>query len=239
MIPVYLKTSDFAEPSDMLYFLVTASGNFLVRKTELFTSITEVRELPGLSAQGEGVRLRLPRLPRALLEQMYGFFQAVYEQWEGEAIVFLYYSPKSATYRLEAPPQTLFRYQTFLGGWRTQMRVEYGYTPRPPGFLKVGDAHSHGDLPAFFSCTDDHDDQEDGLRITLGNLDRAAPDVSVSFVVNGRRFYLKPENILEPFSVPLAPPPEWMERVTIRESKFGSSARKTEDEQTEPTSQPG
>jgi hypothetical protein len=229
MIPVYFKTGDFVEPAPPLYYLVTAQGNFLVKKTSLFTSITEVTAIPGLLDQGESLSLRFPKVPREILEQMYGFFDAVYQKWEGEAIVFLYYSPGDGAFRLEAPPQTLFRHQSAYGFWRTEMKVEYGYWPRPPGFIKLGDAHSHADLPAFFSCTDDRDDQEDGLRITLGHLDRARPDVSVSFVASGARFALKAESVLEDFSAPLPPPPAWLERVTCREKVFGLKSSKASE----------
>jgi len=39
MIPTFFKTGDFREPDTPLYYLVTANGLFLVRKTALFTSI--------------------------------------------------------------------------------------------------------------------------------------------------------------------------------------------------------
>jgi hypothetical protein len=214
---MYFKTAEFAEPSPWLYYLVTGKGNFLVKKTNLYSSVTEARVLPGLLEQESSLSLRFPKVPREIMEKMYGFFDAVYQQWEGEAVVFLYYAPESKEFRLAVPPQTLFRYRTLSGFWRTAQRVEYGYCPRPEGFLKLGDAHSHADLPAFFSCADDNDDKEDGLRITIGNLDRARPDVKVSFVVNRTRFILHPEDVIEEFSTPLPPPQEWLARVSCQE----------------------
>lgn len=231
MIPVCFKTTDFTEPAASLYYLVTADGNFLVRKTGLFASVTEARVIPGLLEQRESLTLNLPRVPRSIMERMYDFFDAVHTRWGGEAIVFLYYSPEKRSFRLAVPPQTLFRYQTISGFWRTEMRVVYGWLPRPEGFIKLGDAHSHGDLPAFFSCTDDKDDRDDGLRITLGRLDRSRPDVEVSFVVNGTRFILNPEDALEDFFDPVPPPPEWLERVTCQMEDSGSGRKAENDGQ--------
>ncbi len=225
MIPVYLKTEDFAEPASGPYYLVTARGNFLVKKTNLFTSVTPAEVIPGLLGQKESLSLRLPKLPQEIVEQMYGFFDAVFQMWDGEAIVFLYYSPETGSFKIEPPPQTLFRYKSFAGFWRTEMRVTYGYLQRPEGYIKLGDAHSHADLPAFFSCTDDEDDKEDGLRITLGNLDRSRPDVSASFIVNGARFTLNPEDVLEEFYEPAPPPQEWLERVTVKVKRYSSSEK--------------
>jgi len=221
MIPLYLKTPEFVEPSASLYYLVTANGIFLVQKTALFSSITKAQAVPGLLSQEASCQLCFPRVPRAVMEQVYGFFQAVYEHWQGEAIVFLYYAPESGTFRIAVPSQTLFRYQSVSGRWRTERRVVYGSLPRPQGFVKLGDVHSHADLSAFFSCTDDQDDTEDGLRIVLGDLHYVQPDVSVSFVANGTRFLLEPEEVLEDFSTPLPPPQEWLEQVSCQEEDHG------------------
>jgi len=218
MIPLYLKTPEFVEPSASLYYLVTANGTFLVQKTALFASVTEAHTVPGLLPQEASCQLFFPRVPRVMMEQVYGFFQAVYEHWHGEAIVFLYYAPESGTFRLGVPPQTLFRYRLF-DRWRTERRVVYGSLPRPQGFVKLGDVHSHADFPASFSCTDDRDDTETGLRIILGNLHQGQPEVSVSFVANGTRFLLEPEAAVEQFSLPLPPPQAWLEQVACQEEE--------------------
>lgn len=217
MIRCYLNTPGLAEPADAIYYLVAANGTFLVNKTPLYTSITEARGVPGLLPREPAVRLAVPRVPRKLMERVYGFFQAVYQRWGGEAVVFLYYAPASQGFGVAVPPQTLRRHQVY-GRWRTEPRVAYGYVPRAAGYVKLGDAHSHADLPAFFSNTDDRDDQQDGLRIVLGELHRLRPDVkvSVSFVAQGKRFILKPEEVLENFSMPLTPPRAWLDRVTCQ-----------------------
>ena len=219
MIPVHLKKIGFSEPSSSLYYLVAANHIFLVKKTHLFSSVSKAYSVPGLVEQEESLSLRFPKVPRQIMEQVYRFFLAVYQKWDGEAVVFLYYAASSGSFRVSVPPQTLFRYKLF-GQWRTEMRVSYGYLPRPEGFVKLCDAHSHADLPAFFSCTDDRDDKEDGLRIIIGKLHRPKPDISVSFVANGTRFMLRPEDTLEDFSTSLPPPPqEWLEKVTCKEMK--------------------
>ena len=216
MIPAYFKTDEFREPASPCYYLVTASGIFLVRKTELFSSVTKADAVPGLAPEEPSCSLSFPRVPREITEQLYGFFQAAFDEWEGEAVAFLYYAPESRTFGVAVPPQTLFRHRWF-GGWRTEKRVVYGHLPRPEGFLKLGDAHSHADFPAFFSCTDDRDDGEDGLRIVIGDLHRLEPSISVSFVASGTRFALRPEDVLEDFSAPVPPSREWLERVVCRE----------------------
>jgi hypothetical protein len=217
MIPMYWKTADFSEPSSSLYHLVAANGIFLVEKTTLFTSVTVAGTVPGLMPQEASISLLFPPLPRQLMEQVYGFFHAVYQRWAGEAVVFLYYAPERGSFRLAVPPQTVFRGRS-CGRWQIQRRVVYGYLPRPPGFVKLGDVHSHADLPAFFSCTDDQDEAcEEGLHLVLGKLHEPQPDISASFVSHGTRFILAPREVMEDFSIPQPPPPAWLEQVTCQE----------------------
>lgn len=217
MIPVYLKTADAVEPDDPLYYLVAANGTFCVRRTPLFASATRA-EIAGLESHHEDVAIRFPKVPLSAIESIVGFFRFVYWRWHGEAIAFLFYSPERGEFTVDVPPQTLPRVCSG-GQWRTEGRVEYGRVPRPQGFVKVGDVHSHGAAPAFFSPTDDRDDEEDGLRLVIGRIDRAMLDVCASFVVGGRRFRLKPGDVIDtasqPFSI-VQPPEHWVRRVVCR-----------------------
>jgi hypothetical protein len=223
-IPVYLKTRDGGEPSDPTYYLLAANGVFFVKKTRLFRSVTEAVVVAGLEQQLLSLDLAFPKLPRHLLERIWGFFQFVYDRLDGEAIVFIYYSPAQGEFYVDAPPQTLTRHRT-RHGLLTQGNVEYRSIPHPEGFLKLGDAHSHGNSAAFFSSTDDRDDSEDGLRVVMGKLGRPEPDVCVSFVANGTRFRLESGTVLEDFQKPLPPPEAWIQRVTCRyEDRLGFGA---------------
>ena len=224
MIPFYMKTADFTEPSDSLYYLLASNGIFLVNNNDLFRSVTVAPGIAGLRSQEPVASLSFPKLPKDLIEQVYGFFAFVFRKWGGEAVAFLYYSPESGRFHVGIPPQKIFRYRG-LREWRTEGRVEYGYLPRPASFLKIGDIHSHPDTSAFFSLTDDYDDSEDGLRMVMGNLNRRPPDVRVSFVAGGTRFRLRPEDVLESFGDPVAPPPEWTSQVICQYEGIGKPVR--------------
>jgi hypothetical protein len=213
MIPLYCRTTDFCEPRDPLYYLLAANGIFLVKNTSLFSSVTTARTVAGLEDQTEALQLRFPPVPRGAMELIWGFFREVYERWEAEAVVFLYYVPELKKYRLGVPAQRIFRYKR--GGiWRTEGRVVYDNMARPNGHILLGDVHSHCDLPAFFSYTDDADDKADGLRIILGRVDRSQPDVKASFVASGRRFKVETERACERFGVPQVPPRGWLKQIT-------------------------
>jgi hypothetical protein len=212
MIPVFFKTPDFQEPQAPLSYLVAGTGLFLVRRTGLFTSVSRAPGVVGLEPQKPALALRFGKIPRPILEAVYGFFAWAWRRWRSEAILFLYYSPESGKLLLDAPPQTIYLYRS-MGRWQAEGRVSYAALPRPEGYIKLGDVHSHADLPPFFSEQDDRDDREEGLKIVMGRLNRALPEVAVSFVVAGQhRFTLQPEDALEDFAVPMPPPQRWIQR---------------------------
>jgi len=111
------------------------------------------------------------------------------------------------------PPQRIFRYR--LGNrWRTEGHVEYEAIRRRKECVLLGDVHSHCDLPAFFSYTDDLDDKADGLRIILGRVNRNRPEIAASFVASGQRFPLRAEQACEDFCTPRVPPRHWLRQIT-------------------------
>jgi hypothetical protein len=113
------------------------------------------------------------------------FFREVFRKYQAEAAVLLYLR-EGAEYEIRIPPQQV------AGG---HCRYEIG--PNPPGCIRVGTIHSHGAAEAFHSELDDLDEQhDDGLHVTIGSL-HTKPSVSCSLVVDGRRFDLRPEEVLE------------------------------------------
>ena len=215
MINLFLKAENFLTPADPVYLLAASNGLFLVRSNPLFTSVTPATGVPGLQAQQHGVSLNFPRLPRRLLELVYGFFKEVHRLWNAEAIVFLYYSPSLKRFRVAVPAQTVpLRWNGLR--WCAEGSLQYEYLHRPEEYLKIGDIHSHRRLSAFFSQVDDDDDCDDGLRLVMGRLDEPAPDLAASFVVSGTRFLLQPRDVCEDFHQPLSPPPAWLRKITRR-----------------------
>lgn len=217
MIPIYIKTETSSEPDASMYYLVATNGVFLVKKTDLYSSVTLADWIAGLPYQAPSLTLDVPKIPRELMEQIYGFFDAVFQKWKSEAIVVLFYQPERREFRLGIPEQTVSRYW-YGGTWNTVGHVEYTSVPRPEGFLKIGDIHSHGREGAFFSLVDDEDDREDGLRMVMGSLHIEPPELCASFIAGGYRFTLGRDEVAEDFTEAMPPPPEWLERVHLRDA---------------------
>lgn len=221
--PVVLKQVERFKPPAKLYYLVASNGVFQVRDTEAYRAVTRVQDgIPELLAEGERVEFRFPRLRAPLLEDVLGFFDEVYRRYGGEAIVILFYNAQTREFRVGVPPQTITGTRDRWGEWRAHYRLDYGAALRPGGFLRFGTIHSHANLPAYASHVDCEDERfEDGLHVVFGSLDSNELSRSASFVANGLRFRVEPEQILEPSRVPRrAASREWMARVRCEEQRW-------------------
>ena len=118
----------------------------------------------GLAQVTEKVTLNHGPIPAHLFELGLGWFLTAPDterffavRWDGD------------TYRLVVPTQC---------GTATSLAYE------PPAGV-VAEFHSHGSLPAFFSATDDQDEQ--GFRIygVVGRLDTAEPELALRVGVYG------------------------------------------------------
>jgi hypothetical protein len=111
----------------------------------------------------------------------------VYRRHKSEAIVLLLYDLATREYELSVPEQQV------AGG-----HLAYVIGPTPTGKIRVGSIHSHAEADAFHSPVDDGDEEhDDGLHVTVGNLDGIF-SLSCSLVVDGRRFSLRSRDIFGP-----------------------------------------
>jgi len=205
--PIVLKTGATAPAPGQLYYEVAENGVFQVRDTPLYRAVTRVDgPIPGLLPGAEELRIKFPRLPRAVTGDVLAFFDEVYRFWEGEAVVTLFYRADRREYRVVAPPQSIPGRWRHDGRWRADYTVRYESTPRPEGFVRFGTIHSHADLAAYSSGLDCDDERyEDGLHIVFGDFHRRPISVAAAFVAGGVRFRVAPDELLDDWRVPARP----------------------------------
>lgn len=225
--PVMLKIEPDLRCDARLYYEVASNGVFQIKESPIFRSVTRVtRDVPGLYPSRERLEMRFPPLPADGLADVLAFFAEVYERYEGEAIVIVFYDPRARTYRFDAPPQRIPGYRDLRGNLRAYLRLDYGSAPRPRGHLQLGTIHSHADLSAYSSGVDCDDEQfGDGLHAVYGHFGSAVLSRSVGFVASGRRFHVEPDHVLPRLELPDGPArSDWMARVTFEETKSWSQA---------------
>lgn len=197
---IYFKTRPGAPPEDEeCYYLVTRSGLFIGRNTPLLRSLVPSRSWPSeLQDQDPFLFLSYPKVPADLLARITGFFWVMAQRHGAEAVVLL--GLDEATGRIEAlvPPQLSTVGLTYHGD-PYPIRLRYNVPHLHGRGLKlIGDIHSHVFEPAYASSIDISDERHrPGLHLVAGRVDRDPPQWHGEMVVDGARFHVAPEQVLD------------------------------------------
>jgi hypothetical protein len=217
-LPIYLKDKDFVEPKLSSFYLLSGSGLFLVKNFDTYRSCTKIENgPPWLEDHDEEIRLRIPKIPSCIIEKIAGFFYVIYHLYQSEAIALLYFNQKDQTFKFLIPDQEIslnIYGKNLIGSYS----VNYTGMPTPKGFIRIGTMHSHGDMLAFYSLTDEQDSKfDDSLNIVVGNLDWKYPSFYACFMVDGKKFKIDPFEVMEPYTKPKLPVPKsWIDKVRIK-----------------------
>lgn len=192
---MYLKDKAFAEPEEDIYFLLARNGLFKITKTFFFKASTyffvplQGKKLEELRKHKVGLELCLPKkIPFWVYEKSLDFFRRRYKAWRCEALGIIYWDEKKEDYKLVIPKNQK--------GDIYRVLAEIGLNPN--NTLRIGTIHSHGEIRAGHSGTDDEDERyDDGLHITMGDIEDEVPSISCSVVVDGQRFMVAKEDVFE------------------------------------------
>ena len=192
LFPVYLYEADL-DLSELkgTYYLVTSKGIYMHKETKAGNALVPVEGIPWLEAPSMEFQLKLPKIPGRIIAQAYNFFKKVYEKYDSESYVTLYFSQASNQYRLWCPKQTV-----------SHGSVNYDRTDQPAfndrsvnDWQACGTIHSHCNFSAFHSGTDTGDEASfDGIHITIGHVNRAQFSMCSAIAINAVRETLEPEN---------------------------------------------
>jgi PRTRC genetic system protein A len=189
LVKAILAESPQLPPIEALgYEFVVASNGLFVRaedgRIEALIPVAPAT-LHGLANVEPYARLKMPRVPRSFLRSVLA-----------SARRFL---PREAMYQFAYFPGTPDDLQT-RNGWRAGMpdQIMSVASLKFEDFsASVIDLHSHGALRAFFSDTDDGDEQ--GLRfyVVIGRVDTDWPEISARVGVYGHHWPVPIETVFE------------------------------------------
>lgn len=191
-IPVFLATSDgsinFDDLEQPLSYLLTGEGVFLYRVGPVFTTLTEADGLAGLGECDGRLQYKFSPMPVKLARQVVGFFRWAEKEFHSEAIVIMYFNASENKWLIKCPKQT-------VGAGS----ANYTMTDTPEGYVRLGTWHSHGNMSAYHSSIDSHDEEkDDGLHLTSGNMldsKNFKPSISCSIMMGGTRYSLEPKAV--------------------------------------------
>lgn len=220
--PVYLKTTETMPwpENEPVFHVLSRDGLFVCRNHQFFTSCVPTKTWPTeLAGQKPFLHLRYPRLPRALIERIVGFFDLVGELRSSEAAVLIAWDRETETIVPVVPPQT-GTVSTNWYGKSYPMDLEYEIPTLPPHLLLIGDIHSHVDGPAYASFTDQSDEvHRPGLHLVVGRIQDEPPEFHAEVVADGLRFRVRDLNlVLEGYRHRRRHevPREWLTQLTVK-----------------------
>lgn len=209
-------TTDFQKK---ITIVLRGDGLWEIRKNNIATFFVHKYKsvIPGFSDESysEGCILHLPKIPKAILDQVVSFFRYLSGKYRIEAYLQIFWNPSTMMYYVTCPQQIA-----------TQARVKYDQDPSiPDDHILVCEIHSHNTMPAFFSKQDDEDELSRGNRFfgVIGGLRDQEYGFTLSFVSNGSRVFIPEAELFEQHNFP----DTWLSRIEI----IAAPDEETEDEQ--------
>lgn len=197
-------------PDGPVALVAGAKGLFKVVRNPFYTACIRLDGLPSLAALEESADLNVPVLPRELFRTVEAFFVRVYDLHRSEAVVLLYCNPVQRQWRVVVPSQE-------VRGLHVAYDLKTLLEP-PAGFELFGTIHSHANIAAFHSGTDDADEAHfDGLHITVGDVDKPARSYACRWILAGKAFPAELSGVVETPPLP-KPDPSWLDQVKKQET---------------------
>jgi proteasome lid subunit RPN8/RPN11 len=205
MFPILPAGSPQATDTRLPAFVVAHDGLYLRKQSLLGLSQVKVEGAEHLPAETEFVEYALPRVPRDLVARVVGFFRSVYRLHRTEALVLLRW--RASGFDLLVPDQEVSP---------ASVKHRLDESALPADLRVIGSIHSHGAFAAGASSIDADDEATfDGLHVVVGDFDQRRLTYSAAIAVDGQRFDVRPNVVLERPRRLIEPPDDWMARVTL------------------------
>ena len=218
--PIYIKTTPDSPVAveEPVAYLLTSTGLFLCRNHRFFRSCVPAPSWPTeLAAHQPSLELEYPPIPREQFERLVGFFARVGERHGAEAAALVLWDAKTERITLHIPEQVASVSKTWSG--RLQPIDLHYEIPLnlAPELSVIGDIHSHVDEPAYASHTDKQDEQHSpGVHLVVGKISREPPQFHAECVVDGFRFVIKSQAVVEAYESRRDDvPAEWFDRLKV------------------------
>lgn len=191
--------------------VVAQDGVYRVTETPVGIFSVKIRNKDELPFWREGFAFALPPIPTDILGQIYAFFR-YYARNRCEVMAQIYWNPEKKEYKVHIPMQIVTQVSVDLlsDDWDREVYLNN---------ICVMDIHSHHDMEAFFSTTDDEDELATRLYAVIGRVN-TKPELLLRYGLQGIHRMLRPEAVFEHdwnraweycyF------PAEWMYRVVVR-----------------------
>ena len=189
-------------------YVLAGNGGVEIRENEIgiFSAVT--KKVPGLDPVKEGLHMKVPKIPLRILLQIVSFFKDVDIRHETEVMVQIFWDRKKKEYFCFCPRQEVSGTSV---DFKRDKQMEKKY-------LLVADMHSHNDMEAFFSYTDDKDEKEIRLFGVVGNVNEALPDIQFRASSGNSSIQVSLDDI---FDLKQEYPKSWLKQIKLKKFELG------------------
>lgn len=179
----------------LITYAICDNGVFLIRKAGNGFIITKEDGVKGFGSgpKDDIVNTILTRkIPIDAYNKAVTFFRNVMDTFKKdalEAFILVLYNKDTDHYKLYVP-----MHKVSAGTVNYDIQDVW---KQNPGYKIVLDIHSHHDMGAFFSGTDDKDDNRDRYSAVIGKISKIFPDFKVRFNTLGKHAEFELEDIFE------------------------------------------
>lgn len=193
------KPFNYVLTSDGLYDVRNVRAGWFINKVGSFKNT-----VPGF-VKSEVKAVGIPRfgkIPYALFEEVYAFFKSICDASKDEAYVQTFWDPEKKCYFNHVPEQE-------VSGASVKFIRDQELEERCPLVLET---HSHNQMNAFFSGTDNADEKSDRFFGVMGKLNTLTPEFKYSYRCGKERLDIRMNDLFE--GAPEATfPSEWKEKI--------------------------
>ncbi len=192
MFPNLIKYTVHQEPSlppfdAMAYeYIFASNGTFLRAENRFMEVIIPIVEAPqsavrGLYPLAPSIKLKVPLMPTSLLQDVLADARQMRTDTDQLLEALYRFHHNGLNVRVDRPSQTT-----------STMSVKATGDGGTDVILEI---HSHGNMKAFWSSTDDRDEQGFRLYGVIGRLDSNAPEIRIRVGVHGYHYPITQEVI--------------------------------------------
>jgi len=196
--------------SKKVIYIMQGDGLYEQRINKLGTFTTRIAKvnIPGLEQNlNEGWQLNVPKIPASLLGTTVSFFRRIYAEHSSEVFLQFYWNTENNEYIIHCPKQT-------VGGASVKYDNDEMFSDQNK--ILVFEIHSHGNMGAFFSSTDDGDEKADRFFGVVGNISNYFPDLKIRVSIGGNKVDVSVEDLFdldEEMYHAETYPKDWAERI--------------------------
>lgn len=188
-------------------YVMQGDGVYEVRKNSVGEFVARIAEcnIPGLeSGLEEGYTLFVPKIPISLLWDAIAFFKEIYKKYSSEVFLQFFYDEQEDEYFIHCPQQEV-----------TGASVNYVNDDTVNDAILVFEIHSHGNMGAFFSGTDDGDEKADRFYGVVGNVNDFLPEIKMRVIIGNEKVSIKICDLFDTDEQCFTGefPEEWLDRV--------------------------